>query len=130
MWRSIKDPGSRAAIIAADDAEGNGIRNPVKRWWFDLEVVDGVAVLPPSGTNERDLNLGREDKLAAGQKLAMFPPALQPPAGSSMADVHPIDRVAGQALYREAESPEAARARLRGVEGEAGDAGEPSPAAR
>jgi ferredoxin len=112
MWRSIREPEARAGIIAADDAEGNGIRNPAKRWWFDLEVVDGVAVLPPSGTNERDLNLGRDAKLAAAQKLAMFPPALQPPAGASMAEVHPIDRVAGQQRYQEAESPEAARARL------------------
>jgi len=39
-----------------DDKLGYGRRNPVKRWWLDLELVDGRAQVP-SGTNERDLDL-------------------------------------------------------------------------
>jgi hypothetical protein len=61
--------------------------------------------------NERDLALGREKKLAAGQKLAFFPPELQPPGGTTVASVVPIDRPAGLAAYAKAESPLSARKR-------------------
>jgi reductive dehalogenase len=112
---SINVPAARDAIIKADDAQGNGARNPVKRWWFDLEMIDGIAVAPRAGTNERDLNLGRDEKLlGAGQKLAMFPPKLQPPPGATMADLVPADRVAGLEEYRQAEPADAARRRLSG----------------
>jgi ferredoxin len=113
-WLSIEQPDARPAIVAADDDLGNGARNPIKKWWFDLEVVNGVARVPGAGTNERDLDLERM-KLAAHQKLAMFPPSLQPPPGSSMADVHPIDREAGLKLYASAESPQSARERLAAI---------------
>ncbi len=43
--------------VALDDRLGYGRRNPKKRWWLDLEIVDGAARTPVSGTNERDLNL-------------------------------------------------------------------------
>jgi ferredoxin len=42
-----------------DDKLGYGRRNPGKRWWLDLEIVDGVA-RTPRGTNERDLDLGAD----------------------------------------------------------------------
>jgi hypothetical protein len=109
---SIQSPQARPWIIARDDAEQHGMRNPIKRWWFDLEVVDGVAVAPRAGTNERDLSLGREAKAAAIQKLALFPPSLQPPGGTTSAQTVPIDRPAGLRMYAQAESPEAARARV------------------
>jgi ferredoxin len=105
LWLSIEVPEARRALIDHDDRAGGGERNPVKRWWFDLEIVDGVAVAPRAGTNERDLAPGREAKLAAGQKLALFPPELQPAGGTTMATVVPIDRTAGLAAYADAESP-------------------------
>ncbi len=109
---SIHTPSARKSIIAMDDKVGNGKRNPVKKWWFDLEVIDGIAVVPPGGTNERDLNLNRGDVLAPSQKLAMFPPPLQPPGGTTLSDVVPVDRIAGLKAYAEAEDPREARARL------------------
>ena len=42
--------------VFLDDWIGYGNRNPLKRWWLDLELVDGQARVP-AGTNERDLNL-------------------------------------------------------------------------
>ena len=99
---SINNPSARAAIIAQDDELGRGRRNPIKRWWFDLEVIDGVAVNPPSGTNERDLNLGKDIKMEKSQKLAMFPPALQPKGGTTIHTTIPIDRQTGLRLYQEA----------------------------
>jgi reductive dehalogenase len=109
---SINVPSARAAIIKMDDELQNGKRNLIKKWWFDLEVIDGSARVPLSGTNERDLNLGREAKLSEVQKLAMFPPALQPPPGTTLAQVVPVDRTAGMEEYQKAETPQAARNRV------------------
>jgi ferredoxin len=109
---SIHVPAARPWIIAQDDALGAGRRNLVKRWWFDLEVIDGVAVVPPAGTNERDLSPGRDAKLAQLQRLAFFPPSLQPPGGTTLRVTVPVDRAAGTKAYAEAETPEAAHARL------------------
>jgi reductive dehalogenase len=108
---SINVPSARPAIIKMDDELQNGKRNLMKRWWFDLEVIDGVAVTPPGGTNERDLNLGRDDKLAKIQRLAMFPPALQPAGGTTLNEVVPVDREAGLKAYVAAERPDDARRR-------------------
>ncbi len=110
---SIAVPEARRALIDYDDQAGGGERNPVKRWWFDLEIVDGRAV-KPAGANERDLDRGRAQKLAAQQKLAYFPPALQPAGGTTVKRVVPLDRAAGLAAYAAAESPLDARRRSGG----------------
>jgi ferredoxin len=110
LWLSIEAPQARRALIDYDDAVGGGARNALKRWWFDLEIVDKVAV-KPKGANERDLSPGREEKLAKSQKLAFFPPQLQPAGGTTLKTVVPIDRHAGLAAYAAAESPLAARKR-------------------
>ena len=110
LWLSIEVPQARRALIDWDDATGGGSRNAAKRWWFDLEIVDGVAV-KPHGANQRDLDLGRAHKLAATQKLAFFPPELQPAGGITLKTVVPIDRDAGLAARAAAESPAAARKR-------------------
>ena len=114
LWLSIDVPSSRRALIEYDDRINAGARNLVKRWWFDLEIVDGVAV-KPAGANERDLDLGRAEKLAKGQKLAFFPPQLQPRGGTTLKTVVPIDRQRGLAAYASAESPLAAARRRRVV---------------
>jgi reductive dehalogenase len=109
---SINVPESRPAIIKMDDLLQNGNRNLIKRWWFDLEVVDELVVAPVAGTNERDLNLGRDTRLMQAQKLAMFPPRLQPKPGTTLDELVPVDRAAGLEAYRDAERPEEARKRL------------------
>jgi ferredoxin len=111
MWLSIRSPSARRHIAEMDDHLGHGIREPVKRWWFDLEMVNGVAVSPAAGVNERDLDLGRDTKLAPRQKLALFPPALQPPPSITMAEPYKLDRAAGTAAYTHAETPAVVAAR-------------------
>ena len=111
LWLSMNVPAARRALIEHDDRVAGGARNPVKRWWWDLEMVDGVAVAPRAGVNERDLSPGRDERLAAGQKLAFFPPALQPPGGTTLQTVVPLERAAGLAAYSAAEAPRAARRR-------------------
>jgi hypothetical protein len=97
LWRAIASPEGRRELIAHDERSGAGGRNPVKRWWLDLEIVDGVAVAPRAGTNERDLEPGREQRLAPAQKIAIFPPVLQPAGGTTLGTVVPLDRAAGLA---------------------------------
>lgn len=41
--------------VKLDDTLGFGKRNPIKRWWIDLEMVDG-KIRKPRATNERDIN--------------------------------------------------------------------------
>ncbi|WP_090043787.1 reductive dehalogenase domain-containing protein [Limnohabitans sp. 2KL-27] len=107
---SIKVPSARRALIDYDDQIGAGMRNSVKRWWFDLEIVNGVCV-SPSGVNERDLDLERTNKLAKNQKLAFFPPHLQPRTETTIATTVPLDREAGLDAYAHAEKPSQARKR-------------------
>lgn len=45
--------------VTLDDRLGFGTRNPLKRWWQDLEIVDG-EVRKPRGTNERDLDVTKD----------------------------------------------------------------------
>ena len=105
LWQAIERPDARRDLIEYDDRMGGGERNPVKRWWWDLEIVDGVAVAPVAGVNEHDLSPGRDERLAPTQKIAVFPPHLQPVGGTTLATVVPLDRAAGLQAAQEAASP-------------------------
>jgi len=90
-----------------DDRAGNGMRNPVKKWWFDHELVDGVAVWP-KGTNQRDLDLHKSvdpaHKTIAYYHASMMPPPDEPGALE-------VDRKAALAAAALIETPEQARRR-------------------
>ena len=64
-----------------DDYLGHGIRNRVKKWWLDLEIVDGNCVVPPKGANERDLNLDHKID-PKEQKMAYYHANVMPPPDS------------------------------------------------
>jgi len=96
--RAITDPTARAEITSQDDIAEHGKRNPLKKWWCDLEIVDGVCVALVAGVNQRGLDL-MADISGDKQKFAMYPTHLQPPAGSKMAEVFPPDRPTAVAVY-------------------------------
>jgi reductive dehalogenase len=108
LWLAIKLPFLRRRLAILDDQVGNGRRNSVKRWWFDLEWVDGVAVAPPAGTNERDLNRQRPVS-PEDVKVALYPPELLPSPGAR--EPVPVNRRQGLSRAAMAETPGAARAR-------------------
>lgn len=92
-----------------DDWIGNGMRNPIKKWWLDFELVGGVAVTPKA-TNERDINPARKvDPAAAMQKMAYYHANMMPPPNDP-APV-PVDRKAALAAKALLETVEGARAR-------------------
>jgi reductive dehalogenase len=109
LWAAIKLPFLRRALVKLDDVVGNGRRNPAKKWWFDLEIVDGVATVP-KGTNKRDLDVARELD-PAKQKIAYYHANMMPPPDVT-APV-PVDRKAAIEAGKVLESPAAALARKR-----------------
>jgi len=111
LWLAIDHPEQHPWLIAHDDEIGAGAINGVKRWWFDLEIIDGVALRPPGGTNRRGLEPDRGAKLAGVQKLAVFPPELHPPVGTPVSVAVPVDRAAGLRAAAAAEDPKEARRR-------------------
>ena len=66
--------------VYLDDLFRFGWRNSAKRWWQDLEMIDGVAVKPPAGVNERDLDFsadttGRKSPVGYYHAADMPPPS-------------------------------------------------------
>ena len=95
----------------ADDWLGHGVRNPKKKWWLDLEIVDGVCVEPRKGVNKRDLNLDRFID-AKTQKIAYYPANRMPPSNShGMAQIP--NRKEAIAAAKDLETPAEALARIK-----------------
>ena len=94
--------------VRLDDYLGKGRRNPAKKWWFDLEVVDGVCVKPVKGVSQRDLNLGREMD-PAKQKIAYYQAHMMPVPNDPRPQ--PVDRKAAMAEATTLETPAQAAAR-------------------
>lgn len=103
----LRVPGARRAIARLDDRLGHGMRNPVKKWWTDIEIVDGVAGAPRAGANARDLHLDKQDPHAP---IAYYPADVVPAPDEQ--GPHPVDRKAAVDTVRLLETPaEAARRR-------------------
>ncbi len=90
-----------------DDALGNGKRNPLKKWWFDHEVIDGVATAPKA-TNQRDIDPSKKLD-PANQKMAYYHANMMPPPDSP--EPFMVDRKQALAAKDAIETPEQARAR-------------------
>ncbi|MEP3346441.1 MAG: reductive dehalogenase [Litoreibacter sp.] len=89
-------PQAAKALAKLDDMAGQGEINAVKKWWWDLEMVDDGAYRPsvhPVNARglQKDLDLKFED-----QTLAVYPAPLAPPP---FAYPYPMDREAGIAAY-------------------------------
>lgn len=102
-WAATHIPALAKSLAKLDDGVGNGSMNPVKKWWWDLEMVDdGPYTLTQNGVSERglqkDLDLKFED-----QTLAVYPAHLAPPPYPYP---FPMDREAGIQAYKEMLSPE------------------------
>ncbi|MCW1932074.1 4Fe-4S dicluster domain-containing protein [Pararhodobacter zhoushanensis] len=108
-WLAMKAPGSAKALAALDDKLGRGSINPVKAWWWDIELDKaGTRYIAAGATNRRalsrDLVLNYED-----QTLAVYPADTMPPP---FPITHPLNREEGIARYRSLLTPEEYRNRL------------------
>lgn len=99
--------------VKLDDALGNGVRNPQKKWWLDLEIVDGVCVDPTKGVNQRDLDVDRKIDLKK-HKVAYYHANMMP-APNTAGMVQNVARKEGLAAADLVETvPEALARRERG----------------
>ncbi|MGE0484990.1 MAG: 4Fe-4S dicluster domain-containing protein [Gammaproteobacteria bacterium] len=115
-WCGIRLPLLKPLLVPLatrlDDRLGHGELNPAKKWWFDLEVVDGACVAPPKGVNQRGLSVGK--RLDPGQqKIAYYPANSMPPPDEP--GICAVDRKAALAAAADIEKPcDAARRRAAG----------------
>jgi ferredoxin-NADP reductase len=101
-------PQAAKTLAALDDKIGQGSINPVKKWWWDLEMEDDGAYRPSRHpVNARDLQKDLDLKFE-DQTLAVYPAPLAPPPYPWPA---PMDREAGIAAYDAMISADAHRAR-------------------
>ncbi|QXT39033.1 reductive dehalogenase [Gymnodinialimonas ceratoperidinii] len=97
QWAAMKVPQLAPALAKLDDVVENGTLNPVKKWWWDLEIDEDGGYRPtPHPVNARalqkDLDLRYED-----QTLAVYPAPLAP---HPYPYPFPMDREAGIAAYQ------------------------------
>ncbi|WP_283638705.1 reductive dehalogenase [Marinovum algicola] len=96
-WAAMNMPGAAPLLAKLDDYVENGSLNPVKKWWWDLELQADGAYRPtdkPVNTRslQTDLDLKYED-----QTLAVYPAPLAPPPHPYP---FPMDREAGIEAYQ------------------------------
>lgn len=108
-WAAMNVPKLAPALAKLDDMVGNGGLNPVKKWWWDIELDQSGAYGPAQAeVNARDLQLDLDLKYE-DQTLAVYPAHLAP---------HPwpypfaMDREAGIAAYAALLTPAEHKARL------------------
>ena len=108
-WAASNVPGIAKSLAKLDDKLGNGGINPVKKWWWDLEMVDeGPYTLSPHGSSERNLQPELDLKFE-DQTLAVYPANLAPPPYPFP---FPMDREEGIKAYKDMISPEEYQCRL------------------
>lgn len=95
--------------VKLDDMLGHGIRNPAKKWWLDLEIVDGVCVEPTKGVNERDLDVNRKIDIKKHEVAYYHADMMPPPNSSGMP--HAVKRKEGLAAAIKVETVKEALAR-------------------
>lgn len=108
-WAASRLPATAPVLARLDDAVGNGEINPVKTWWWDLELgTDGGYHPTDKPVNRRglsrEINLKPED-----QTLAAYPADIAPPPYPYP---FPMDREAGIAAYQAMLSADEHRSRI------------------
>ncbi|MEM9426218.1 MAG: 4Fe-4S double cluster binding domain-containing protein [Pseudomonadota bacterium] len=108
-WAAMNVPKLAPALAKLDDTVGNGGLNPVKKWWWDLEIAEDGGYRPARApVNVRDLQTDLDLKYE-DQTLAVYPAPLTPPPWPYPA---PMDREAGIAAYDALITPEVYKSRL------------------
>jgi len=108
-WAAMHVPKLAPLLAKLDDAVGNGSLNPVKKWWWDLEIKEDGGYRPAKNpVNKRNLQKDLDLKFA-DQTLAVYPAPLAP---HPYPYPFPMDREAGIKAYQAMISAEEYQARL------------------
>ncbi len=107
-WAAMHVPALAPALARLDDLVDNGSLNPVKKWWWDIELQPGGSYAPTdkpvnARALQKDLDLKYED-----QTLAVYPAPLAP---HPYPYPFPMDREAGIEAYQAMITAEEYRAR-------------------
>ncbi|WP_050523144.1 4Fe-4S dicluster domain-containing protein [Pseudorhodobacter wandonensis] len=108
-WVAMKAPQTAKALAALDDKLGRGRINPVKKWWWDIELDPKSArYIRAAATNTRELS-PEIDLQYKDQTLAVYPADVMP---QPYPVIQPLNREEGIKRYRELLLPEEYKARL------------------
>ena len=108
-WAAMNIPTAAPMLAKLDDMVGNGGLNPVKKWWWDLEMgADGGFRPTEAEVNARDLQKDLDLKYE-DQTLAVYPANLAPPPWPYP---YPMDREKGIEAYQAMITAEAYKLRL------------------
>ena len=108
-WAAMNVPRLAPVLARLDDAVGNGGLNPVKTWWWDLEIEEDGGYRPTTKpVNRRDLQRGLDLKYE-DQTLAVYPAPLAP---HPYPYPFPMDREAGIEAYQAMVTAEEYQTRL------------------
>ena len=101
-WLAINIPRSARLLAKLDDQLGRGSINPVKKWWWDIELDrDTGRYVRAARTNERGLNVNLKIDYE-DQTLAVYPADVMP---APFPVVQPVDREQGIERYRSMLTP-------------------------
>jgi reductive dehalogenase len=108
-WAAMNVPKLAPVLAKLDDVVDNGTLNPIKKWWWDLEVEDDGGYRPTkkpvnARSLQKDLDLRHED-----QTLAIYPAPLAP---HPYPYPFPMDREAGIEAYQAMITAEEYKAKL------------------
>jgi len=108
-WLAMNFPGSAPALAALDDKLGRSTINPVKKWWWDIELDRSTgryvrAAQTHARGLQKDLVLKAEE-----QTLAVYPADSMPPPYPVR---FPVNREEGIRRYRSLLTPAQYKARL------------------
>ncbi len=109
-WAAMNIPQLAPALAKLDDVADNGTLNPVKKWWWDLEIAEDGGYRPTekpvnARALQKDLALKYED-----QTLAVYPAPLAP---HPYPYPFPMDREAGIEAYQAMVTADEYKARLK-----------------
>ncbi len=108
LWAAMNLPFTRSWIAKLDDVVGNGLINPVKKWWWDLDSDSEGNIIPAERTNRRQFSK-RTNMDPAKQTMGCYPAEIaSPPVAEQPVILH---RKIAVEKYKTAESPEEYKAR-------------------
>jgi ferredoxin-NADP reductase len=108
-WLAMSAPGTAKALARLDDWVGRGDINPLKKWWWDIELDPKAGRYVQAGaTNARGLNTAIDLKYE-DQTLAVYPADVMP---APWPVAQPLDREEGIRRYRALLTPEEYRLKL------------------